>query len=146
MNYKIIISLLTLIGILVSCKSNFVGKELSFSTDQNTGFEMAFINDSILEIYSKTEIDNANRVTYKYNILEKETLEKMRKNQPVVNFKTKKLHGQYYQNIAIKLVSGQTKYLKEVDTLIFLKMRIDGKMAKMIYYDNGNKNIEFKTD
>ncbi|MDA9069743.1 hypothetical protein N9K07_03205 [Arenitalea sp.] len=146
MNYKIIFALLTSIGILASCKSNFVGKELNHSTEDSNGFKMAFINDSILEVYPKTEFGNSNKVIYKYNILEKETLEKIGKNQPVVNFKTKKLYGQFYQNIVIKLVSGENKYLKEIDTLNYLKMRIDGKMTKLIYFDNGNKIIEFQND
>ena len=90
MNYKIIFPLLTLIGILASCKANFVGKELSYSTNQDTGFELVFVNDSILKVFLKSENDNPNKVIYEYSVLEKETLEKMRKNQPIVNFKTKK--------------------------------------------------------
>ncbi|AOW19366.1 hypothetical protein [Urechidicola croceus] len=144
MNYKILFPFLTLIGILASCKANFAGKELSYSTNQDTGFKMIFVNDSILKVNLIPEIDNPNKVIYKYSILEKETLEKMKKNQPTVNFKTKKLYGQFYQNIAIKLVSGQNIYLKETDTLNFLKMRIDGKMTKRIYFDNGNKIMEFE--
>ncbi len=144
MNYKIIFPLLTLIGILASCKANFIGKELSYSTNQDTGFKVIFVNDSILNVNLISEIDNPNKVIYKYSILEKETLEKMKRNQPKVNFKTKKIYGQFHQNIAIKLVSGKNKYLKETDTLNYLKMRIDGKMTKRIYFNNGNKIMDFE--
>ena len=137
MNYKITFSILTLIGILVSCKSNFIGKELSYSTKQGKRFELIFINDSILEINSKTKISKSDKATYKYKLLKKETLLTVKKNQPVVNFKTKKQHGQFLQNIAIQLVSGKNEYLRELDTLIYLKIRTDGKMKKQIYFDNG---------
>ncbi len=142
MNYKITFSLLTLIGILVSCKSNFIGKELNYSTEQGKGFELIFINDSILEINSKTKISKSDKATYKYKLLKKETLLTVKKNQPVVNFKTKKQYGQFYQNIAIELVSGQNQFLKEVDTMKYIKMRIDKKMTKRIYFDSGNKYME----
>ena len=89
MNYKITFSILTLIGILVSCKSNFIGKELSYSTKQGKRFELIFINDSILEINSKTKISKSDKATYKYKLLKKETLLTVKKNQPVVNFKQK---------------------------------------------------------
>src|SRR5690606_15062560 len=123
MNYKITFSLLSLIGILVSCKSNFIGKELSYSTEQGKGFELIFVNDSILEINSKTKISKSDKATYKYKLLKKETLLTVKKNQPVVNFKTKKQYGQFYQNIAIQLVSGKNEYLRELDTLIYLKIQ-----------------------
>lgn len=141
MNLNILI-LLSICCLIFSCKSNFVGKELNYSTDKGSIFEMVFVNDSILEVSSKTKKENTGKAIYEYDILEKETLEKMRKNQPTVNFKTEKLYGQSYQNIVIKLVSGQNKYLKETDTLNYVKMRIDGKMTKRIYFDGGNEYIE----
>ncbi len=129
---------------MTSCKSNFVGKRFDYSKVQNDGFELIFVNDSILEVSSNTETNNSNKAIYKYNILEKETLERIRENQPAVNFKTKKLYGQFYQNIAIELVYSQNKYFKETDTLNYLKMRADGIIKKLIFFDNGNKLLEFK--
>ncbi|MCL6221008.1 hypothetical protein [Zunongwangia pacifica] len=144
MNFKTIFPLLTLIGILVSCKSNFVGKELNYSTEQRNGFELTFVNDSILEVNSKTEINKSDKATYKYELLKKETLVTVKKNQPVVNFKTKKQSRQFLQNIAIELISGKNEYLRESDTLIYLKIRTDGKIKKQIFFDNRTKILEFQ--
>ena len=143
MNYKTIPLLLTLIGILVSCKSNFIGKELTSSTAKYNGFKLIFVNDSILKVNSKTELNKSDKTTYKYKLLKKVTLETIKKNQPPVNFKIKKLNGQFYQKIAIELVSGKNHFLKGIDTLNYIKMRIDKKMTKRIYFDNGNKFVEF---
>lgn len=141
MNSKTLI-LIGLCCLIISCKSNFVGKKLSYETDSDYGFEMSFVNDSTLTVSSKNEVQNAQKEIYKYEFMDKVTLERMRKNQPPVNFKTDKLHGQFYQKIAIKSVNGQNRYLKQTDTLNYVKMRIDGKMTKRIYFDNGNKFIE----
>jgi len=141
MNSKTLI-LIGLCCLIISCKSNFVGKKLRYETDSDYGFEMNFVNDSTLTFSSKNEVQNAQKEIYKYEFMDKVTLERMRKNQPLVNFKTDKLHGQFYQKIAIKSVNGQNKYLKQTDTLNYVKMRIDGKMTKRIYFDNGNKFIE----
>ena len=111
-------------------------------TAQSNGFNLIFVNDSILEINSRTEINKSDKATYKYKFLKKETLERIKENQPVVNFKSKKLYGQFYQNIAIELVSGQNQFLKEVDTLNYIKIRIDRKKTKRIYFDSRNKYME----
>jgi hypothetical protein len=141
MNIKLLI-LLVFCTLIISCKSSFIGKKLNYKTENNSGFEMVFVNDSILEVIQKTEFDNTDKVIYEYNFLEKETLEKLRNNQPSVNFKTKKLYGQFYQNIGIKLINGQNLHFKKTDTLKYVKMRIDGKIKKRIYFDSGNKFIE----
>ena len=141
MNLRILI-LSSFCCLIFSCKSNFVGKKLNYSPDKGSIFEMVFVNDSILEVSSKNKKEYSEKVIYEYDILEKETLEKMRKNEPTVNFRTEKLYGQSYQDIAIKLVSGQNIYLKETDTLNYVKMRIDGKMTERIYFDGGNRYIE----
>ena len=141
MNSKTLI-LIGLCCLIISCKSNFVGKKLSYETDSDYGFEMSFVNDSTMTVSSKNAVQNAQKDIYEYEFMDKVTLERMRKNQPPVNFKTDKLHGQFSQNIAIKSVNGQNKYLKQTDTLNYVKMRIDGKMTKRIYFDKGNKFIE----
>ena len=127
---------------LVSCKSNLIGKEISYLDDNGSGFEMDFTNDSIITVRPRAGIDINAEATYKYHLLEKEVLESIKDNQPVVNFKTAKLHGQFYQNIAIELVKGENRYFKAVDTLTYLKMRIDNKLTKRIYFDGGNQFVE----
>lgn len=141
MNFKILI-LLGFCSLIVSCKSNFIGKELNYPADNGSGFQMVFVNDSILQVYPKIKGYNKETVIYEYNFLEKLTLEKMRENQPTVNFKTDKLYGQFYQNIEIRLISGENEHLKKTDTLSYVKTRINGKMNKRLYFDSGNKYIE----
>ena len=103
---------------------------------------MIFINDTIFEVYPKSTTTTDRKTTYRYEFMKKDALEKIKKNQPSVNFKTEKLHGQFYQNIAIEKVSGSNIYFKEKDTLNYVKMRIDGKMTKRIYFDGGNKFVK----
>jgi len=122
---------------MVSCKSNLIGKEIKYLDDNRPGFEMDFINDSIIKVRPKAGTDINGEATYKYHFLEKDVLITVKDNQPVVNFKTTKLHGQFYQKIAIELVKGENQYFKAVDTLTYLKMRIDNKMKKRIYFDGG---------
>lgn len=140
MNLKLLI-LLGFCSLFVSCKSNFSGKKISYPTDYGTGFQMVFINDSILEIYPENKDGNSENALYKYNFLGKKKFEMIRDNQPSVNFKTKKLYGQFYQKIAIKLLSGKNSNFKKTDTLHYIKIRTDGKMTKRIYFDNGNNYI-----
>lgn len=142
MNLKLLV-LLGFCSLYVSCKSNFKGKKLSYDTDHGTGFQMVFINDSILEVYPENKDDNSENALYKYNFLGKKKFELIRENQPSVNFKTKKLYGQFYQKIAIKLLSGKNSNLKKMDTLHYIKIRTDGKMTKRIYFNNGNNYIRF---
>ena len=90
MNSKTLI-LIGLCCLIISCKSNFVGKKLSYETDSDYGFEMSFVNDSILTVSSKNEVQNAQKEIYKYEFRDKVTLERMRKNQPSVNFQNTRI-------------------------------------------------------
>jgi len=126
MKLKLTILLIFCLCIL-SCKTNFSGKQLEYFESDSNNFTMNFINDSIIEINQELTAKTFGKAIYKYHILEKDALETIRANQPTVNFKTKKQHGQFYQNIAIEKIKGNNANFKQQDTLIYLKMRIETK-------------------
>jgi len=140
---KLKLSILLIFSLcILSCKTNFCGKQLEYFESNSNNFKMNFINDSIIEINQESNTKTIEKAIYKYHILEKDALETTKKNQPTVNFKTKKQHGQFYQNIAIEKIKGNNANFKQQDTLIYLKMRIENKITKRIYFDGGNKFIE----
>lgn len=128
--------------LFVSCKTNFTGKNGIYFSESEQSIKMVFINDSVIEVLPIPKIDESPKAVYKYHLLKKEKLLRVRKNQPPVNFKTKKSKSEFLQNIAIEKLSGQCKYFNENDTLTYLKLRVNGKIKKQIYFDNQNRFIE----
>lgn len=118
-------------------KLNLINKEFKYDKD-GKNFEMLFVNDSICKIYSKER----DTLVYKYSIIDKEKLLTVKDNQPTVNFKTSTQRNSYMAKITLKLLrkSQSINYLpfKEVDTLIYLKMKND----KRLFFDNRNKFIQ----
>lgn len=135
------ITYLILICTLCSCgsKINFINQRLTYD-DGNESFEMFFVNDSICKIYSKER----DTLVYKYSIIDKEKLLTVKDNQPTVNFKTSTQRNSYMAKMPLKLLrkSPSINHLpfKEVDTLIYLKMKND----KRLFFDNRNKFIQVK--
>ena len=119
-----------------------MGRELKYFSKDNSGFNVFFVNDSILKSTFTNNLKKEQTSIYKYTVLEKQFLERIKKNQPVVNFKTRTLRGQFIQKIAIERISGYNKFLKDIDTLIFLKIRQNGKMTELFFFDGGNRRFE----
>lgn len=140
---KLKLSLLLIFCLCItSCKTNFRGQQYEYSDGDDRNFKLTFINDSIFEINPESITKTSEKTIYKYYILEKNALKTIKENQPTANFKTIKRHGEFYQNIAIEKIKGNNLYFKQQDTLNYLKMRIENKMTKRIYFDGGNKFIE----
>jgi hypothetical protein len=117
--------------------------------DPKGEIDLIFLNDSILMVLQKSyypfnEINASNVDTLFYNyeyFNVRKITRNVKKNQPIVNFKTKRVRNVYLVEIVVKLKNKKNNeyIIRPIDTLSFLKIKKD----EWLFLSRKNKDMEF---